>query len=170
MNKFVKNEHYMNKHMNKHMNKWTYIWTNIWTNNNVFTSYSMASDQLCGSMLFKSCAAVFFAQRICAMPRFLAVLRVPARILGNAMFSNGFWRASVCIVRRSNHESTNGNVSPKPFILLQAVRERRMSPQSTVFDDFPITIRFPGLPPGCLWRALFHIRAGHWKCKEFQWF
>ena len=56
----------------------------------VMDAYSMASDQLCGSMLFKSCAAVFFAQRICAMPKFLAVLRVPARILGNALFSNGF--------------------------------------------------------------------------------
>ena len=43
-----------------------------------------------------------------------------------------------------------------------------MSLQPTVFDDFPITIRFSGLPPGCLWRALFHTRAGHWKCKESQ--
>ena len=31
-----------------------------------------------------------FGHRLSATPRFLAVLRVPARVLGNAMFSNGF--------------------------------------------------------------------------------
>ena len=32
------------------------------------------------------------------------------------------------------------------------------------FDDSPMTVRFSGWPPGCLWRALVHIRAGHRKC------
>ena len=41
-----------------------------------------------------------------------------SRMLGNAMFSYGFWRVSVCILRSSNHKRTNGNTFPKYGILL----------------------------------------------------
>ena len=41
-----------------------------------------------------------------------------SRMLGNAMFSNGFWRVSVCILWSSNHQRTNGNTFPKYGILL----------------------------------------------------
>ena len=39
------------------------------------------------SVVFR--VAVFLAQRICAMPKFLAVPRVPTRMLGNAIFPMG---------------------------------------------------------------------------------
>ena len=51
---------------------------------------SMPGGQLCGSMYCKFRAAVSFDRDFSAMPKFLAVLRLPARMLGNAMFSNGF--------------------------------------------------------------------------------
>ena len=50
----------------------------------------MARDQLSGTICSKFRAAVFFAQDSSAMPKFFVVLRVPARMLGNAMFPNGF--------------------------------------------------------------------------------
>ena len=50
----------------------------------------MARDQLSGNTKAKSRAAVSFGQRSSTMPKFLAALRVSARMLGNAMISYGF--------------------------------------------------------------------------------
>ena len=53
---------------------------------------------------------------------------------------------------------------------IQHLGNVEMSLQPTVFYVFPITVRFPGSPRGRVRCALVRPRAGHWKCKEFQWF
>ena len=133
-------------------------------------AYSMPRDQLCQSVYSKSFDFDFLGNRLSATPKFLVVLRVPARVLGNAMFSNVF-QCFPYTLRGSQAMNKLTKVhSPNLSSLLKVAREREMSLQPMVFDGFPITMVFPCWLPGRLWRAWFRIRAGHWKCKDFQWF
>ena len=113
-------------------------------------AYSMARDQLCGSMCSKSRAAVLLASLFCATPKFLVVLRVPVRMLGNDLFPNGFEGFPYALCGPQTANEPTGMYSEKWLILVHAFRVREMSLQPMVFHDFPITIRFPGWHPGCL--------------------
>ena len=97
----------------------------------------------------------FFGQGSSAIPKFLAVLRVPRgcqEMLCFPMVFEGFPYA-FCGAPTTN-EPTEIR-SPN----MESCSWCEMLLQPMVFDGFPITIRFPHWPPGCLWRALSPIRA-----------
>ena len=68
-----------------------------------------------------------FGHRLSAMPKFLAMLRVPARVLGNAMFSNGFEWFSYALRGSPTTNKLTKASSPNISSLLQGAQEREMS-------------------------------------------
>ena len=96
----------------------------------------MARGQLSGSVCSKSRAAVFLASLFCAMPKSLGVIRIPARMLGNAMFPNGFEGFPYAMCGPQTADEPTEMHSMKLLILLHAFRVREMSLQPMVFHDF----------------------------------
>lgn len=96
----------------------------------------MARDQLVDLFASNPAPQFFPAGPFCAKPRLLDRIRVPARMLGNVTFPNGFEGFPYAMCGPQTAKNPTEMHSIKLMILFHAFRVRERALQPMVFHDF----------------------------------